>query len=122
VHAKACIVDDTWMTCGSDNFNRRSWTSDSEITCATVAPDLARQLRTQLWSEHLGMPVDDTRLLDHHGSVELWNSSADSRKARVRRHEPAPVRRVQRLWAEPLYRTIFDPDGRPRRLQRSNTM
>ncbi len=36
VHAKICIVDDTWFTCGSDNFNRRSWTSDSELTCAVV--------------------------------------------------------------------------------------
>src|SRR5437764_749645 len=23
VHAKLCVVDDVWMTCGSDNFNRR---------------------------------------------------------------------------------------------------
>src|SRR3954447_21728643 len=30
VHAKPCIVDDTWATIGSDNLNRRSWTHDSE--------------------------------------------------------------------------------------------
>src|SRR5438046_1097689 len=36
VHAKVCVVDDVWFTCGSDNFNLRSWTSDSEITCAVV--------------------------------------------------------------------------------------
>ena len=36
VHAKICIIDDTWFTCGSDNFNRRSWTTDSELTCAVV--------------------------------------------------------------------------------------
>ncbi|MDP9418293.1 MAG: phospholipase, partial [Actinomycetota bacterium] len=36
VHAKVCIVDDVWFTCGSDNFNRRSWTSDSELTCAVI--------------------------------------------------------------------------------------
>ena len=36
VHAKVCVVDDLWMTIGSDNFNRRSWTHDSEITCAVV--------------------------------------------------------------------------------------
>ena len=29
VHAKACLVDDTWATIGSDNLNRRSWTRDS---------------------------------------------------------------------------------------------
>ena len=36
IHAKVCVVDDRWATCGSDNFNRRSWTSDSELTCAVV--------------------------------------------------------------------------------------
>ena len=39
VHAKVCIVDDTWMSCGSDNFNRRSWTHDSELTCAVMDDD-----------------------------------------------------------------------------------
>ena len=32
VHAKTCMVDDTWATIGSDNFNRRSWTHDSELS------------------------------------------------------------------------------------------
>ena len=27
VHAKVCVIDDTWATVGSDNFNRRSWTT-----------------------------------------------------------------------------------------------
>ena len=36
VHAKICIIDDAWLTCGSDNFNRRSWTTDSELTCAVL--------------------------------------------------------------------------------------
>jgi phosphatidylserine/phosphatidylglycerophosphate/cardiolipin synthase-like enzyme len=78
VHAKMCVVDDTWMTCGSDNFNRRSWTNDSEITLATVAPDLARELRTQLWAEHLQLPLGDPSLLDHARSIELWNARAGS--------------------------------------------
>jgi phosphatidylserine/phosphatidylglycerophosphate/cardiolipin synthase-like enzyme len=122
VHAKVCIVDDTWMTCGSDNFNRRSWTSDSEVTCATVAPELARDLRLQLWSEHLGLSADDRRLLDHAQAVDLWNDRADSQTGRARRHQPLPVRRIQRLWADPLYRTFYDPDGRPRRWRRRNMM
>src|SRR3984893_6193882 len=36
VHAKACIVDDVWASVGSDNFNRRSWTHDSELSCAVL--------------------------------------------------------------------------------------
>ncbi|MBV9099324.1 MAG: phospholipase [Frankiaceae bacterium] len=122
VHAKICIVDDTWMTCGSDNFNRRSWTADSEITCATVAPELARDLRAHLWSEHLRLPAGDPRLQDHRGAVELWDARADRREGRARRHEPLPVGRIQRLWAEPIYRIIFDPDGRPRRLHHTDSM
>jgi hypothetical protein len=36
VHAKVCIVDDVWMAVGSDNLNRRSWTNDSEASCAII--------------------------------------------------------------------------------------
>src|SRR5256885_16924957 len=72
VHAKVCIVDDIWMTIGSDNLNRRSWTHDSEICCAIIdetiddrsatstdehgddARKLARDTRLQLAREHLG--------------------------------------------------------------------
>jgi phosphatidylserine/phosphatidylglycerophosphate/cardiolipin synthase-like enzyme len=32
VHAKVCVVDDTWSIVGSDNFNRRSWTHYSELS------------------------------------------------------------------------------------------
>ncbi len=36
VHAKVCVVDDAWAMVGSDNFNRRSWTHDSELSCAVM--------------------------------------------------------------------------------------
>jgi hypothetical protein len=36
----------------------------------------------------------------------------------VRRHDPEPVSRLQSLWSAPLYRTLYDPDGRPRRMRR----
>jgi phosphatidylserine/phosphatidylglycerophosphate/cardiolipin synthase-like enzyme len=39
VHAKVCVVDDTWAIVGSDNFNRRSWTHDSELSCAVIDED-----------------------------------------------------------------------------------
>jgi phosphatidylserine/phosphatidylglycerophosphate/cardiolipin synthase-like enzyme len=120
VHAKVCIVDDIWMTCGSDNFNRRSWTHDSELTCAVVDPEgrLARSLRTALWSEHLGLPGDDPRLADVDGAGQLWRERTRSPDSRARPHRPAPVSRLARLWATPLYRLVYDPDGRPPRLRR----
>jgi phosphatidylserine/phosphatidylglycerophosphate/cardiolipin synthase-like enzyme len=74
VHSKVCIVDDVWMAVGSDNLNRRSWTHDSELSCAVVdarrderePPDpgglgdgarvIARETRIRLACEHLGRP------------------------------------------------------------------
>lgn len=149
VHAKICVVDDTWATCGSDNFNRRSWTTDSELTCAVFdttpshpeassddpSPErFARGLRLQLWAEHLGIDPDDRRLLDAGSALALWKASADAldawhaggrRSARppgqVRRHRIEPVSRLQRLWADPINRLILDPDSRPRGLRGTST-
>jgi phosphatidylserine/phosphatidylglycerophosphate/cardiolipin synthase-like enzyme len=144
VHAKICIVDDIWFTCGSDNFNRRSWTSDSELTCAVLdaTPDdrqpvadgtrrLARDLRLEVWSEHLGRPREELARVDLLMGFDLWRQTAadldtwhaggragERPPGQIRRHEPQPVSRWQALWAEPLYRTIYDPDGRPRQMRR----
>ncbi|HEX3453574.1 MAG TPA: phospholipase D family protein, partial [Gaiellaceae bacterium] len=43
VHSKVCVVDDLWAAIGSDNLNRRSWTHDSEVSCAVI--DLERDVR-----------------------------------------------------------------------------
>jgi phosphatidylserine/phosphatidylglycerophosphate/cardiolipin synthase-like enzyme len=146
VHAKVCVIDDVWLACGSDNVNRRSWTNDSELTCAVIdatpdvrppagdGPDgpraLARSLRLRLWAEHLGLSADDPRLLDPAAALPLWRACADALDAweaggrkgprppgHARHHRPDPVGRLQRLWAAPLYATVFDPDGRPRGLR-----
>ena len=51
VHAKVCVIDDVWVSIGSDNFNERSWTHDSELSAAIVHPEggednpFARSLR-----------------------------------------------------------------------------
>ena len=78
VHAKLCVVDDIWTTVGSDNLNRRSWTHDSELSCAIVdaarddrepldpagrgegARRLARETRLRAAGEHLGRPLGET--------------------------------------------------------------
>ncbi len=70
VHSKVCIIDDRWASVGSDNFNRRSWSSDSELACTVVDEraegddEVARDafapaLRRELVAEHLGQDLDE---------------------------------------------------------------
>lgn len=98
VHAKVCVVDDVWASVGSDNFNRRSWTHDSELSCAVLddtrderaptdpaglgdgARAFARDLRLRLWREHLDRDpdgADDTDLLDPADAVAAITAAAD---------------------------------------------
>jgi phosphatidylserine/phosphatidylglycerophosphate/cardiolipin synthase-like enzyme len=143
VHAKVCVVDDVWVTCGSDNINRRSWTNDSELTCAVLDPTpddreprqldghgdgarrLPRDIRLQLWAEHLGRTPDDPALRDPAHAIDLWSDHASALdhwhaageigerpRGQVRRHAPATMNPAQRVVADALYRAIADPDGR----------
>ena len=71
VHSKVCVIDDVWTSVGSDNFNRRSWSSDSEVACAVqdvrvsdrsspVPHDsFALRVRRELVAEHVGISPDD---------------------------------------------------------------
>ncbi|MCD9197963.1 phospholipase D family protein [Aeromicrobium wangtongii] len=130
VHAKTCIVDDTWATIGSDNFNRRSWTHDSELSAAVV--DLAEEgsfaqyLRLTLAAEHLDRDdvrdcADPSVMFETYARVaadlDRWHASGrvGVRPAgRLRRLEPPRLGPVQRLLAAIPYRVVHDPDGRPR--------
>ncbi|MGZ6527176.1 MAG: phospholipase D-like domain-containing protein [Actinomycetota bacterium] len=96
VHAKVCVIDDLWVAIGSDNLNRRSWTHDSEVSCAVIDPALderaprdpagsgaharvlARTLRLRLWREHLGETVTDAELLDPSAGFEAWHRVASA--------------------------------------------
>jgi phosphatidylserine/phosphatidylglycerophosphate/cardiolipin synthase-like enzyme len=80
VHAKSCIIDDTWATIGSDNFNRRSWTHDSELSAVVLdrseAPGgYARRLRLSLNAEHLDRPFDPE--VDKTDDADLLETMAD---------------------------------------------
>ncbi|TDB71857.1 phospholipase [Micromonospora sp. KC721] len=155
VHAKVCVVDDVWASVGSDNFNRRSWTHDSELSCAvlddtrdTRAPTdpagrgdgarlFARELRLRLWREHLDRDPDgaqDADLLDPSSAVAAITAAADALQrwyddgcrgprpaGRLRPHRPERLHRLTRLWALPMYRLVYDPDGRPLRDRRAGT-
>jgi phosphatidylserine/phosphatidylglycerophosphate/cardiolipin synthase-like enzyme len=126
VHAKVCVIDDVWSCVGSDNLNRRSWTHDSELTCAVLDDDdaFARDLRLRLMREHLDR-ADDDRLVDPHSAVREMVAAAEALDAwyaddrsgprppgRLRGHKPEQLGWFTRLWAEPVYRLTYDPDGR----------
>jgi phosphatidylserine/phosphatidylglycerophosphate/cardiolipin synthase-like enzyme len=122
LHAKVCIVDDVWMTIGSDNLNLRSWSHDSEMTCAFLDPRpddrepldptgrgdrarvLPRETRLELWREHLGvdMPVED--LLDPGRGFAAWQHAAETLDGwhAAGRAGPRPPGRVRRHDPEPV--------------------
>jgi phosphatidylserine/phosphatidylglycerophosphate/cardiolipin synthase-like enzyme len=136
VHAKACVVDDTWACVGSDNANRRSWTYDSELSCAVLDPEggWPAELRLELAEEHVGRPLSETEAGSHGRMFELFRATADAldawyRSGRVgprppgqlRTYTQPPLPRTTRAWATPLYRLLYDPDGRRFRMRRRRT-
>ncbi len=97
VHSKVCVVDDLWLAVGSDNLNRRSWTHDSEISCAVIderrddrapldpagrgegARRLARDVRLSLAGEHLERaPSDRDDLIDSMSWFDAFRDAAHS--------------------------------------------
>jgi phosphatidylserine/phosphatidylglycerophosphate/cardiolipin synthase-like enzyme len=95
VHAKVCVIDDIWCSVGSGNLNLRSWTHDSELSCAVFGADadgpspglddqvlagqesFAQRLRLKLACEHLGRGADDVAdLLDPVGAFAAFAASA----------------------------------------------
>ncbi len=141
VHAKVCIVDDAWAIIGSDNFNRRSWTHDSELSCAVVDEEsgsaavapFAPSLRGSLAAEHLGLqsaaevpPRADLfgAFRQSAATLDAWHA-ADRRGQRppgqLRRYPELAVSAWRRAWATVPYRLLYDPDGRPARMRRAGT-
>ena len=133
VHAKVCIIDDLWAATGSDNFNRRSWTHDSELTAAVW--DTAARPEARGTPETSGSAWPASTSTTRTRAVDRW-----TRCSRPSRRRPEPSRRWHdggrrgprppgrlrplddqqipsrsRWWAEPLYRTVYDPDARPLR-------
>ncbi|MEU4227131.1 phospholipase D-like domain-containing protein [Nonomuraea sp. NPDC026600] len=148
VHAKVCVVDDVWASVGSDNVNLRSWSYDSELSCAVLdeqedrrepygARRFARELRLALMSEHLDLAeggAERDELCDPVAAFDAFTESAARLEAwhaggcegprppgRLRPHPRPELPRVRGLLAAPLYRLAIDPDGRPASLRRSRS-
>ncbi len=144
VHSKVVVVDDVWAMIGSDNFNRRSWTHDSELSCAVIdsrhdrreptdpagegdgARVFARDLRLKLLAEHLDRGPDDVDdLIDPVEAFGAVRASAEKLRnwhlgggagprppGRLVPHVPERLPARHRPWAVPVYRAVYDPDGR----------
>jgi phosphatidylserine/phosphatidylglycerophosphate/cardiolipin synthase-like enzyme len=122
VHAKVCVIDDVWATVGSDNLNRRSWTHDSELSCAVIDSELddripldpgglgdgsrkfARALRLSLWAEHLGRSPEDPELLNLSHCSLLWRETASKLEGGQSRlgKEDRPPSRIRSHVIDPV--------------------
>jgi phosphatidylserine/phosphatidylglycerophosphate/cardiolipin synthase-like enzyme len=132
VHAKVCVVDDAWASVGSDNFNRRSWTHDSELSSTVLdatrdtrepvdpagtgegARTFARNLRLALAREHLDLADDgseDELVLDPDRFVEVLTERAATVDAwhEGGRRGPRPPGRLRPHRAErlPLFTRLW---------------
>jgi phosphatidylserine/phosphatidylglycerophosphate/cardiolipin synthase-like enzyme len=114
VHSKICIIDDVWAAVGSDNFNTRSWTHDSELTAAVLDSErdpreptdpaglgdgsrrYARELRLSILREHLDLDRDDD-LIDPDSTAQIVRKSAAELDAwhEVGREGPRPPGRMR---------------------------
>jgi phosphatidylserine/phosphatidylglycerophosphate/cardiolipin synthase-like enzyme len=135
VHAKVCVIDDVWASTGSDNFNRRSWTHDSELSAVVLDEDHARDLRLTLAAEHLDrLPevgerglhrvmadcVDPVGMYDAYAAsatrLQAWHDSGrvgDRPPGRLRPIALPSLSHLTRMWAKVPLDVLHDPDGRP---------
>lgn len=140
VHAKACMIDDIWTTIGSDNFNRRSWTHDSELSAVVIdrEGEYGRRLRLTLAAEHLDREWGDRAegMADCLEPADMFATYAASAArldawwdggktgprptGRLRRIQPPELGLLTRAIASVPYLLLHDPDGRPRRLRRTD--
>jgi len=104
LHAKVAIIDDAWCIVGSANLNERGLIGDTELNAVVRDAAVARALRLELWSEHLGLSAealaagDPTTLID-----ERWTSHAAHNLA------------IMRAGGRPLIGTVrrYDPGRMP---------
>ncbi len=113
LHSKVAIVDDVWATVGSANLDGASldrtdlwaWLEvvdrrHSELNFNLLnavdgqpSTDLVAQLRRRLWSEHLGVPLDDARLAlgTGAGAFDLWSVQSAAALQALQQPSTAPA-------------------------------
>jgi phosphatidylserine/phosphatidylglycerophosphate/cardiolipin synthase-like enzyme len=97
VHAKVAVVDDVWLTVGSANLNAHSLLNDTEMNVVTQDPELARQTRVRLWSEHLEVDAATVAAEEPATTIDQrWRPIAAEQLHRLRSGEP-PTHRLLAL-------------------------
>jgi phosphatidylserine/phosphatidylglycerophosphate/cardiolipin synthase-like enzyme len=86
IHSKVMIVDDEFVIQGSANMNTRSNFHDSELSVLIQDKHYARKLRTELWSDHLGVPASSLNNYKH--GIDFWKTNATNNLERMDNNEP----------------------------------
>ncbi len=104
VHSKIWIIDDEFVSIGTLNANRRSWTHDSEVVAGIYETSsdellmyrLAHWLRIKLWAEHLGLRPFDFKPDRQPSDDELlaYAELADGVASSVHFKKPPPSARI----------------------------
>jgi phosphatidylserine/phosphatidylglycerophosphate/cardiolipin synthase-like enzyme len=82
------VIDDEWLIIGSANLNNRGFETDSELNVVAHDGDLARGLRIDLWSEHLGLAPEEVGRTDPTELVDsVWRQRAADNAAVILRGE-----------------------------------
>jgi phosphatidylserine/phosphatidylglycerophosphate/cardiolipin synthase-like enzyme len=95
VHAKVGIVDDECLTVGSANLNEHSFLNDTEVNLLCCEPELVRETRLALWSEHLQRSSAEVSGEPAAVVDELWRPIAQEQLERRRRDDTQTHRLVE---------------------------
>ena len=118
---------DSELSCGVLDAERDPREPSDPPGLGDGARVFARDLRLRLWREHLDRAADDaiTDCVDPVSAFAQMQQSATTLQrwydggrlgprppGRLRPHVPERLPRIHRAWAVPLYRLLYDPDGR----------
>ncbi len=92
VHSKTVIVDDEWFMIGSANLNNRGFITDSEINALVHNKEIARDLRLNLWSEHLNLKKEELANREIASVIDReWQEKAEANQEIIKvKEKPLP--------------------------------
>ncbi|AET67189.1 phosphatidylserine/phosphatidylglycerophosphate/cardiolipin synthase [Desulfosporosinus orientis DSM 765] len=119
VHSKLMICDDEFVLIGSANFNQRSMTHDGELQVGILDRDnrFAKDLRMQLWGEHMELNMNDPGVLATLEDSQLAYLGFKLSPGRVIQYtpEPLPFDPLRFSSHELLNNKLIDPYAGPSR-------